>query len=112
MKLGILFFFTAIMMSCSTSKTKETTEVETPIVAEITDEVILIGIVRLNNGGCELSIEVEGSDVQLHPVGLNEMFKVEGAALQFKYTPSRAMLPEGCENTKAVVLSEVVRLKR
>lgn len=72
-----------------------------------------IGQVYLDKEGCEVFILTEGENQEkLYPVGLDEMFRVNEAILQFEYDLSRAPLPEGCEDCRAVVLRSVTRVKR
>ena len=72
-----------------------------------------IGQVYLEKDGCELFILTEGENQEkFYPVGLDEMFRVDNAILQFEYDLSRAPLPEGCEDCRAVILKSVTRLKR
>jgi hypothetical protein len=116
MKLSTLIILATLLISCITSKQTSSAYPDKPteesVTPEIIDENTFIGIVHLNKEGCDLLIVLEDSGATLYPVGLDEMFRLEGAALQFKFGPSRAMLTEGCEKTKAVVLREIVRLKR
>ncbi len=86
-------------------------------VAEETEEAMessyTIGKVHLDKEGCEIFIITEGENQEkLYPVGLDEMFRVNHAILQFEYDLSRAPLPEGCEDSRAVVLRSVTRVKR
>jgi len=72
-----------------------------------------IGKVYLNRDGCEIFIVTEGENSEkLYPVGLNDVFKVNNAILQFEYDLSRAPLPQGCEQCRTVVLRNVTRVKR
>lgn len=72
-----------------------------------------IGQVYLGREKCEMYILTEGENQEkLYPVGLDEMFQVDNAILQFEYDLSRAPLPEGCEDCKAVILKSVTRVKR
>lgn len=86
-------------------------------VAEETEETMestyKIGQVHLNKEGCEIFIITEGENSEkLYPVGLDDMFKVNNAILQFEYDYSRAPLPEGCEDCRAAVLRNITRVKR
>ncbi|MEX2485735.1 MAG: hypothetical protein WED10_14275 [Brumimicrobium sp.] len=95
----------------STSKTQEKEEnKETQEVNSETSQTV--GEVKINHQGCELVIVTEDDTPQmLHPVSLEETYKVDGTQLQFEYDYSRAPLPEGCEGTRVVVLRNVLQLK-
>lgn len=72
-----------------------------------------IGQVHLDKDGCEIFIIIEGKNQEkFYPVGLEDMFRVNEAVLQFEYDLSRAPLPEGCEDCRAVVLRSITRVKR
>jgi len=45
-----------------------------------------------------------------YPVNLEEKFKVHGMKVGFNFDDSRAPLPDGCFNLKAIVVKEVVAL--
>lgn len=94
----------------STSKAdKEVMEVN----QENTISSYKIGAVHLDENDCEIFIITEDENKEkLYPVGLDEMFRVNEAVLQFEYDLSRAPLPEGCKDCKAVVLRSVTRVKR
>lgn len=105
--------FIVLIQSCgSTAKTQDKKETETNEKVDDNSNYI-IGEVKLNHRDCEIVIVTEeDTPEKLYPVSLDDMFKVDGAFLQFEFDPSRAPLPEGCEQTRAVVLRNVTRLKR
>tara|TARA_R100000951_G_scaffold105375_1_gene99133 strand:- start:519 stop:860 length:342 start_codon:yes stop_codon:yes gene_type:complete len=77
------------------------------------ESTYVIGQVYMEKDGCEIFILTEGKEQEkLYPVGLDDMFRVNEAILQFEYDLSRAPLPEGCEDCRAVVLRSVTRVKR
>ena len=67
------------------------------------------------NDACRLYITIEGvfsksSIIEFHtlyPINLDQKFKKDGMYLQFNYTPSRAMSPEGCATDAVVSLENV-----
>lgn len=127
MKIFTLLFSLLFLASCGTTENasaKAESEVENVVeeIEEVQEEVgnesldvppstqYFMGTVSLKDG-CEVSISSKDFTQKLYPVGLAEMFKVEGARISFSFTPSRAPLPEGCESCKAVVLDNVTRIK-
>jgi hypothetical protein len=55
---------------------------------------------------CTLYIQLtDGSCV--YPVNLDETLHKEGTRVKFSFTPSRAMLPQGCESCRAVVIDQI-----
>jgi hypothetical protein len=46
-----------------------------------------------------------------YPVNLDEQFRKNNLKIAFNFNDSRAPLPEGCNNLKAIVISEVKILK-
>jgi hypothetical protein len=103
-----LFLILVLFLSCGQSKEVVHNEVdESPL-----DQNSFIGKVELNKTGCPILIRLEDSGAQLYPVNLDEIFKVDGAYLEFRFGPSRAMQPEECSDVKVVSVSDVVRLKR
>lgn len=104
---SILLIF--LFMACETPK-QVTVSSES---SEEKDEASYsIGQVFLNDADCEVYIRLENSGMKLYPVGMDEMFKVNQAWLQFRFTFSRAPQPEGCGDARAAALTEIVRLKR
>jgi hypothetical protein len=96
-------------LSCRTIPGKMTTN-------EFEPKGSYLGKVHVSkNEACPIYITIEGvfsksSIVEFHtiyPVNLANKFKKNGLYLQFNYTPSRAMSPEGCK-TDAVVSIENV----
>ncbi len=84
---------------------------ETP-TNEVIDETIFTGIVRMYKSPCNVLIELMDSGAKLYPVNLYEMFMVDGAVIEFKFGPTRAMQPEECgADSKPVAVRDVVRLK-
>lgn len=106
----------ALLLSCGTStvvvEEEHVTNTENNHVEEI-PENIAIGKVVLDKTGCPVKLILENDDDNCYyPVNLDEMFKVDGAYLQFQKHLSRAPLPPGCESCRAISLENVVRLKR
>jgi hypothetical protein len=98
-----------IELSCRTTPGKMTTN-------DFETKGSYLGKVHVSkNEACPIYITIEGvfsksSIVEFHtlyPVNLANKFKKNGIYLQFNYTPSRAMSPEGC-NTDAIVSLENV----
>jgi hypothetical protein len=80
---------------------------------EVIDQTIFSGIVRMYKSPCNVLIELMDSGAKLYPVNLDEMFMVDGAVIEFKFGPTRAMQPEECgSQSKAVAVRDVVRLKQ
>jgi len=46
-----------------------------------------------------------------YPINLDDQFKVNDLKIAFNFNDSRAPLPDGCHNLKAIVISEVKILK-
>ncbi len=85
-------------------KTEENTVVDT-------ERVSYIGVVSLEKTMCGVTIKVSNKAIpDFYPVNLDEMFKVQGATIQFNATVSRAMSPEGC-SLLPMALSNVSRVK-
>jgi hypothetical protein len=67
------------------------------------------------NEACRFYITIEGvfsksSIVEFHtlyPINLDRVFQKDGMYIQFNYTPSRAMSPEGCATDAVVSLENV-----
>ncbi len=118
MKLTSVLVLPAIAMLLSCGNTSEAVSDESlPNVennsVEATPDNIAIGKVVLDKSGCPVKLILEkDDDNSYYPVNLDEMFKVDGAYLQFQYYPSRAPLPPGCESCQAISVENVVRLKR
>ncbi len=114
MKLFTIALSIFVLAACGAGKESEPKLSETnppEIEVDAPEATFYIGIVRLNSDDCEIKIEVDGLETDIYPVGLADMYKVEGAQLEFSMIPSRAPLPKGCESCKAAVLENVVRQK-
>lgn len=118
MKIFTIILPLFVLAACGTNKEVSDEELEsaTPPPIEVDAPVdpsisYVIGEVHLNEDGCSLYISSEDLKDDLYPVSLDDMFKVDGAKLEFSFTPSRAPLPSGCESCKAVVLQNVTRMK-
>lgn len=69
---------------------------------------------------CPIYITIEGvfsksSIIEFHtlyPINLDQKFKKDGMYIQFNYTTSRAMSPEGCATDGVVSLENVGEIKR
>lgn len=72
------------------------------------------GFVQIAEGDeeCKLWImsTTTSSVTGFYPVNLGENFKVHGMRVSFNYEDSRAPLPEGCFNLKAIVIQDIVAL--
>lgn len=99
----------AIGISCQTNPCKMT-------VDEFDTKGSYLGQVHVSKQeSCPVYITIEGvfsksSIVEYHtlyPINLDQKFKKEGMYLQFNYTPSRAMSPEGCATDAVVSLENV-----
>ncbi len=106
----------AILMSCGNTSEAILDEPVTNVEnnsEEGTPDNIAIGKVVLDKTGCPVKLILEkDDDNSYYPINLDEIFKVDGAYLQFQYYPSRAPLPPGCESCQAISVENVVRLKR
>jgi len=91
-------------LSCGTKKQVPVTigeqqEVNQPMV----EGIVHIGT---KEEDCALYIQLtDGSCV--YPVNLDEALRKEGTRVKFSFTPSRAMLPQGCESCRAVVIDQI-----
>lgn len=73
------------------------------------------GIVHLKEAACPIYIEITGAFSKstimeyrtIYPVNLEKKYQKNGLSLQFNYSISRAMSPEGCQTDAIVSLSEV-----
>lgn len=102
---------TLILTGCISSRKMESRVVEEN--KESMESTYKIGKLYLEKDGCESFIITEGKNQKkLFPVGLDEIFLLNNAILQFQYDLSRAPLPQGCEDCRAVVLRSVTRVKR
>lgn len=115
----LIFPFAALVISCGA--TKSTTddqlvsaeEINEETVKEETDVNYVIGKVVLSKEGCTVKLILEDEDnACYYPVNLDEMFKVDGAYLQFVKYPSRAPMPPECGSCRTIQVENVVRLKR
>lgn len=71
-----------------------------------------IGVVSLEKNMCGVTIQVNNKAIpDFYPVNLDEMFKIQGATIQFNATVSRAKSPEGC-TLLPMALSNVTRVKK
>ena len=96
-------------ISCRTNPCKMTTD-------EFETKGSYLGKVHVSkNGACPIHITIEGvfsksSIIEfqtLYPINLGNKFKKDGMYIQFNYTPSRAMSPEGCDTDAVVSLENV-----
>jgi hypothetical protein len=104
-----LFFVLFIGISCRTNPCKMTAN-------EFELKGAYLGKVHISkNDACPIYITVEGvfsksNLVEFHtmyPINLDHKFKKDGVYLQFNYTLSRAMSPEGCAVDAVVSLENV-----
>ena len=90
-------------------KTGSRTDMDTPPPPPLE---YYIGIVSLEKNMCGVTIQVNNKAIpDFYPVNLDEMFKVQGATIQFNATVSRAKSPEGC-TLLPMALSNVTRVKK
>jgi hypothetical protein len=104
---ALLVFYAG--MSCQTNPCKMTAD-------EFDTKGSYLGKVHVTeNDPCPVYITIEGvfsksSIVEFHtlyPINLDHKFKKNGMYIQFNYTPSRAMNPEGCATDAVVSLENV-----
>jgi hypothetical protein len=96
--------------SSNTNEVK--TEENTAVAAIDVESVYYIGVVSLEKNMCGVTIKVDNKAIpDFYPVNLDEMFKIQGATIQFNATVSRAKSPEGC-NLRPMALSNVTRVKK
>lgn len=114
-----LLFLVPFLLACGVTQTVATAPsdvveetVEEVPTNEVIDQTIFTGIVRMYKSPCNVLIELMDSGAQFYPVNLDEMFMVDGAVIEFKFGPTRAMQPEECgADSKPVAVRDVVRLK-
>ena len=122
----ILIAGIGLMASCGAMKErkleKEAEKAQSEAVVEETPNVIsaerpmreediieVEGVVRINNNGCPVLIEmIEGDLFSLaYPVNLDNKYKVDGKKISFQYTISRAQSVQGCGADKVIAVSNV-----
>ena len=112
----ITFFavlFLLIGLSCQSNPCKITAD-------EFEQKGSYLGKVHMSkNEGCPIYITIEGvfsksSIVEFHtlyPINLERKFKKDGLYVQFNYSLSRAMSPQGCQTDGVVSLEHVEKSK-
>ena len=107
----LLVLFVGI--SCRTNPCKMTAD-------EFETKGSYLGIVHVSkNVACPIYITIEGvfsksSIVEFHtlyPINLERKFKKDGLYVQFNYSLSRAMSPQGCQTDGVVSLEHVEKSK-
>lgn len=113
MKILFLALTLVLVTSCGTQKEVVQSNDGNANVEQITNDGMIVGIVRVNPRGCPLYIDAteNGEALTMYPVNLDEKYKKDGIRIQFSYTPSRAMQPEDCNVTKVVALDNVTQLR-
>lgn len=104
-----MFLFLFISISCGTEKNKEVNNTEQ--LTEI-DEFVE-GIVHVTSGELDCGTFIESEVAQskgFYPVNLDVKYKKNGLKVRFRYSPSRAPLPENCQEYTAVVIDEMAAI--
>ena len=114
-----LFFIPAFGLLLSCRMSKESIK-EQPVIEEVVAEEELpidtnyrvVGTVHAS-GACFYieTITATNEMKKLYAVNLEEIYKVEGARIKFKYILSRAPLPQDCAAEIVVVVSDVTRMR-
>jgi hypothetical protein len=79
------------------------------------DSTSLIGIIHVNENQCPVYIEVsealnQGISIPFtsaYPLNLKDGMKKKGLKVQFSYTTSKAMSPEGCSAEAVIYLDQI-----
>jgi len=104
------FIFLFLFISCGTEKNKEVNNTEQ--VIEMNG--FIEGVVHVTSGesDCGIYIESDSADQSkgFYPVNLDVKYKKNGLKVRFRYSPSRAPLPENCEEYMAVVIDEMTAI--
>ena len=101
-------FFMLLSISCQTNPCTMT-------ASEFSNVGTFKGTVHMHEGNCPMYIEITGSMSKstlmeyktIYPVNLAKKFQKKGLHLQFNYTVSRAMSPEGCQVDAVASVSDV-----
>lgn len=101
---ALLFASAVLMISCGN---KKNSVVEHNLMAE--------GTVKISSQSGECALWIMSTHTSalagFYPVNLDEQFRKNNLKIAFNFNDSRAPLPEGCNNLKAIVISEVKILK-
>lgn len=108
MKSILTFIILASLLSCKSSK--RLTKNDPP-----EGSTSLIGIIHVNENQCPVYIEVpealnQGISIPFssaYPLNLKDGMKKKGLKVQFSYTTSKAMSPEGCSAEAVINLEEI-----
>ena len=108
MKSILIFIILASLLSCKSSKRLPKNDMPT-------DSTSLIGIIHVNENQCPVYIEVsealnQGISIPFtsaYPLNLKDGMKKKGLKVQFSYTTSKAMSPEGCSAEAVIYLDQI-----
>lgn len=109
MKNLTLLLLLAIFTNCGTTKKQSKKDTATQLVSAT------VGIIHVNEEGCPLYIEVTSAlnnnqtvpFGKAYPLNLANNMKKKGLKVQFTYTLSKAMQPEGCTADAVIQLNEI-----
>lgn len=108
MKICITLLMALSLMSCKVTKKTNTQAMNEPSNQ-------LIGIIHVNENQCPVYIEIPvdlnpGINVPyltVYPINIKDGMKKKGLKVQFTYTVSKAMSPEGCSADAVIQLDQI-----
>lgn len=112
------FIFPIFLLVLSCGMTKETIK-EQPVIEEVVEEELpidtnyrVVGTVHASEACFYIeTITATNEMKKLYAVNLEEIHKLEGVKIKFKYILSRAPMPKDCAAEIVVVVSDVTRMR-
>jgi hypothetical protein len=109
MKNFALLLLLAVFTNCGTTKKQTEKDTRTKMAGST------IGIIHVNEDGCPLYIEVTSAlnnnetvpFNRAYPLNLLDKMKKKGLKVEFTYTLSKAMQPEGCTADAVIQLNVI-----
>ncbi len=109
MKILVSLLVSLGLISCKSTKV-------TAPEPSVFGNIQIVGIIHINENQCPAYIEVKDElnpevAVPFHtvyPINLKDSMKKKGLKVQFSYTLSKAMTPEGCNVDAVIQLDEII----
>jgi len=106
-----LLFIALALGTFACGTTKESTKEQTKPVDTVTElaDGAVNGVIKdmKKTDGCDfvIAIKLDGKDVMLEPLALDEKYKVDGKTVQVIYTPSRRR--SKCKGTMPITIEKI-----
>ena len=106
-----LLFIALALGTFACGTTKESTKEQTKPVDTVTElaDGAVNGVIKdmKKTDGCDfvIAIKLDGKDVMLEPLALDEKYKVDGKTVQVIYTPSRRQ--SKCKGTMPITIEKI-----